>query len=192
MANSRVCSIPDCGKAAKALGWCQGHYKRHRKYGDPLAGATPHGEPLKWLSEHMSCDIEECVMWPFGRGGDGYGRVYDAGSMRLAHRVMCERVHGPSPSDIHEVAHTCGKGRSGCVNAAHLRWATPSENQSDRIDHGTHSRGDRNAMAKLTEDDVIAIRRRATTERQVDLAAAFGVGQTTISAIVTGQNWNWL
>ena len=41
MATSRLCSIPGCGKAAcNSRGWCNAHYIRWRKFGDPL-GAKP-------------------------------------------------------------------------------------------------------------------------------------------------------
>lgn len=36
MATSRLCSIPDCDKPFNAKGFCQRHYIRFLKYGDPL------------------------------------------------------------------------------------------------------------------------------------------------------------
>lgn len=38
MAESRLCSIPDCSKPHMARGWCRLHYTRWQKHGDPLAG----------------------------------------------------------------------------------------------------------------------------------------------------------
>jgi hypothetical protein len=32
-----VCSIPDCGAAVYARGWCSRHYARNRMYGSPTA-----------------------------------------------------------------------------------------------------------------------------------------------------------
>jgi len=53
--------------------------------------------------------------------------------------------------------------------------------------------GARNPAAKLAEDKVVEIRRlHAIGERQVDLAAHFGVTQSTISLIVLRKKWRHL
>jgi hypothetical protein len=36
MADLLICSVADCGKAAYANSYCHNHYRRFRKYGDPL------------------------------------------------------------------------------------------------------------------------------------------------------------
>ena len=48
-------------------------------------------------------------------------------------------------------------------------------------------RGEDHSMVKLTEDDVIAIRR--SHDLQADLAAVYGVDQTTISSIRLRKTW---
>ena len=42
-----VCTVPDCDRPVKARGWCQKHYERWRRFGDPLtlAGRGPRGDP---------------------------------------------------------------------------------------------------------------------------------------------------
>lgn len=43
-------------------------------------------------------------------------------------------------------------------------------------------------MARLSDEDVVSLRERyAAGERQVQLAEAFGIGQTTVSALVSGR-----
>lgn len=37
----RTCSIDDCEDPVKARGWCDKHWKRWRKHGDPLAAPQP-------------------------------------------------------------------------------------------------------------------------------------------------------
>jgi hypothetical protein len=54
-----------------------------------------------------------------------------------------------------------------------------------RFDH----RGELNGRAKLSRREVDAIRSLYPGTRQEDLALAFGVNQTTISAIVRGRLW---
>jgi len=41
MAASRLCAIPECGKAAYKREWCNRHYIRWRRHGDPRGGGTP-------------------------------------------------------------------------------------------------------------------------------------------------------
>lgn len=43
MANSKLCSIPDCGKARHGARWCDAHYKKYLRHGDPLWQRPPRG-----------------------------------------------------------------------------------------------------------------------------------------------------
>ena len=50
--------------------------------------------------------------------------------------------------------------------------------------------GEKHPRARLTEDDVLAIRgRRAAGESVVDIAAAFGVAKSTLYSITRGETW---
>lgn len=55
MATSRVCSIPDCGKPAKARGWCDAHYSWMRKHGAPKITRS-------------NCSVGGCDRKHYGRG----------------------------------------------------------------------------------------------------------------------------
>jgi hypothetical protein len=138
------------------------------------------------------------LIWPFARhepkrGGRGYGKLRGSdGGERYAHRVMCELVHGDPPSPTHQAAHNCGQGHLGCVNPHHLRWDTTQGNADDRVIHGTENKGSRNGQAKLTEDDVIAIRKLLGHETQRKIANRFGVSRVTVSDIARGRRWGWL
>jgi hypothetical protein len=98
-----------------------------------------------------------------------------------------------------------------------LRWGTPRENARDRDAHGTTARGDRNGAhtqphrvargdrngartkperrargervntAKLTADQVRAI--RTTTGKVRDVAKVYGVSKSMVSYIRRGTNW---
>lgn len=54
------------------------------------------------------------------------------------HRLVAIAFISDPPSPVHQAAH--GDGVPGHNAAANLRWATPSENQSDRRTHGTAER----------------------------------------------------
>ncbi len=189
MATTRICSIPHCGKPHFGRGWCAAHWKRWKKYGDPLGGGTGDGEPEKFLREVViPYEGDDCLLWPFARTC-GYGVVRHNGSMKRVSRLVCERAHGQPPTPMHEAAHSCGKGHEGCVTKRHLSWKTPGDNTRDKIAHGTMLRGEAIGNAKLSEADVLAIRSSRGALSQREIAKIFGVSQGTVSLIHTGKIW---
>ncbi|WEX10290.1 helix-turn-helix transcriptional regulator [Chelativorans sp. AA-79] len=194
MAAIRICKIPGCDKAPKARGWCSMHYDRWRVHGDPLGGReTFNGEPERFFREVvLSYKGDECLIWPYGRDRHGYGKLRRNGRDRVVSRLICEEVNGPPPTPQHEAAHECGCGNLGCVTQAHIIWKTRTENQSDKLTHGTHNRGKQHGLSKLTEHDVRQIRALRGKMHQRDLAEMFGVSPTTISQIQRRLRWKWL
>lgn len=192
MASHSICKIDGCNKRQIARGWCEAHYRRWQRHGDPEAGRVPHGEPMAWMRDHVGFSEDRCLRWPYGRGDDGYGRVARDGSWPRASRVMCELVNGKPPSSIHQACHSCGKGHEACVNPRHLYWGTPLENQADRIGHGTHHKGEQVPNAKLTEAQVREVRRLSQIMPQKDVAARLGISKQRVSKIVRREQWAWL
>lgn len=193
MAIARICSIEGCGKPVKARGWCSSHYGRWRTHGDPVAGGTQWGAALAFLEDALVSETDDCIPWPFSRTTQGSGRIYICGKFHVAARVVCRRVHGAPPTPEHETAHNCGKGHEGCVNPRHLRWATRVENQADRLIHDTHSRGERHGASKLSESDVLDIRKRVGAgETKASLAREYELHPTTVGQIVSRKRWAWL
>lgn len=172
---------------------CNAHYIRLRVFGDPLGGGEERGKPLKWLRENMHSDSDDCLIWPFSINDHGYGRIRVDGREWVASRLMCTMKHGEAPSERHEAAHNCGNGHKGCTNPNHLRWATPEENQADRVDHGTSNRGGSNGQSKLDNDSVLLLlSMKRDGVKQKDIAKHIGVSEITVSEIVNGHKWSWL
>jgi len=112
-----------------------------------------------------------------------------AKTVRYVHGLVAEAFLGPRPIGC-QVAHNDGDASNNDVS--NLRYATPVENNRDKIAHGTHLFGDHHPAAKLSCFDVDEIRYRlAVGDRQKDLAEYFGVTRTTISAISTGRSWSF-
>lgn len=189
-----ICSIPDCGKPIKNYrGWCQGHYLRWHRHGDPLAGGTPQGAAQKFFNEvALTYEGDECLTWPFYRAPNGYGKMKRDRGSQIVSRVLCEEVNGPPPTPAHEAIHSCGKGHEGCVSKQHLSWGTPTDNRADMVRHGTRIRGEKCHWTKLTEQDVRAIRSLRGTASQLKIAARFGVSETAVRSIFSGRSWRWL
>ena len=133
-------------------------------------------------------DGDGCVLWPF-KLRDGYGVISTPRPdrrTRAAHQLVLEAAGIEKPSWAEEVRHLCGNRR--CVNLAHLKWGTKSQNQSDRYQlHGDHNRGERNNRHKLTESAVLEI--RASDDAHVRLAERFGVSPAAISMARSGATW---
>ena len=108
--------------------------------------------------------------------------------MVYAHRVSYELERGPIPEG-HDVMHACDTPL--CVNPHHLSVGTRVDNMQDAARKGRTWKGGmpgvRNGRAKITEDDVRAI--RASTEPTADLAKRYGIYTTMVSRIRAGKAW---
>lgn len=134
---------------------------------------------------------EDCLPWPYGTNGSGYGVVRWEGRKRPAHRVVLELVEGPPPAESMEAAHAplvCHNRL--CVSPAHLRWATSAENKADRVLDGTVARGTGNGSAKLTEAQALAVYN--DPRPQSEIAAEYGIPNQQVSRIKRGVTWAWL
>ena len=182
------CSIEGCADKAVGRGWCWRHWRRWRRHGDPtLAIGTPIGAPLTFLQSAMGYEGDGCLTWPYGLS------ITDIdGRKKIIFRCVCERRHGPPPSPRHEAAHSCGKAHLKCISPNHLSWKTPKENAADKLIHGTHTRGDRDGMAKLTAGDVRQIRSLHCRLPQKEIGALFDISSTYVSAIQRRVRWGWL
>lgn len=186
------CTVEGCGRPHFTKGLCQLHAQRARKHGDPLVVKTVvsrRGAPLAWLRKQSTVTTDECIIWPFrAHYKNGYGSLWIDGKITGAHRAMCALAHGEPPSPTHQSAHSCNNRR--CVNPHHLRWATQSENELDKIAVGNSPRGVRNPQAKLTEDDVRSIVSMKGSQTHKSIAAQFGVDRKTIGHIYSGLCWS--
>ena len=195
MASSRLCSIDECGKPARTRGWCNAHYERWRLHGDPAAGGRLkiQGEAQRFFDSVVLVHSSDgCLIWPFARGKSGYGTMTFNGRSANVHRLVCAATHGPAPSETHEAAHSCGNGHLGCCNPRHVRWATRAANALDMVEHGTSTRGEKNARSRLTLDQVRDIRKLRGTATPLTIANRYGVSRWTIHSILYGKNWKWL
>lgn len=189
----RLCSIDSCENIATRKGMCPPHYGRKWRYGDPLVSSPERGKPQRFFkNEVLNFKGEECLFWPYLKSRTGYAVVSMDSKRGYASRYACEAVNGPPPTPGHEAAHSCGNGRQGCVNPGHLSWKTPKENSADKIFHGTSGKGEKNPGARLTSEQVLAIRSVRGSEPQHVTASRFGVSRSNVQHIQTRNSWGWL
>lgn len=190
MTNIVICEVDGCIKPLKHRGWCLSHYKRWYKYGDPTLGAPSHyTNPDDAFAAKTRIDVESgCLLWTGSSDYKGYGSLRIKGKLVKAHRFAWARKNGPIPNGK-LVLHRCDN--PSCVNADHLFIGTHTDNVRDMDNKGRRVNGQLKGelchAAKLSEDDIVAIRN--DTRRQVDVAKNYGISQTTVSKIQLKQTW---
>lgn len=121
------------------------------------------------------------------RRRDGYTEVHVKRRHRLIHRMVLESfvgVAGPS----HEAGHLNGTRDDNRL--LNLSWVTAKKNAEQRAGHGRTCRGSRHPRARLTDAKVIDIlEMRSGGSGYRTIAAAFGVPESAIRAILRGRNW---
>ena len=140
-----------------------------------------------WLESNQHYAGDDCLIWPFYRCKQGVAKIVSNGWRTTAARAMCSLAHGEAPFAGAYSVHSCGNGHLGCVNPRHLRWATPAENSADSKLHGTFALGEKNGLAKLDRDKVIAIRADSRSLRAI--ARDYAVAYTTVEAIKSRRSW---
>lgn len=189
-----VCEVEGCDRPRKGDGLCAKHWSRRKRHGDPIAdGVEERGFVREWIQNiALNWKSDECLQWPFYRHSEtGYGQLSVGGKRTVASRFVCQETYGPPPKDqYYEAAHSCGNGHEGCVNPLHLRWATSKQNNDDKLIHGTIIKGEQIHCSKLTETDIIQIFGMLKSGVvQKNIAALFGVQDSTISKIKHGKRW---
>lgn len=185
----KICGVDGCNGKHEAKGFCDPHYRRFAKYGDPQAGDTARGACLRGFEEVLKLSTDDCVKWQFGFSDTGYPIVSFNRKSMGAHRAVCERVHGLAPSPRHQASHSCGN--RWCVNPRHIRWLTPIANGYERYLHQKNPKS--SATSRLSISEVRAIKRQLAENHKIKpLARKFGVSPKAIRKIRDGVTWSWV
>lgn len=132
------------------------------------------------------------MIWTRGKDLDGYGRTFYQKKQWIASRLSFYLAFGEIPTGK-QILHRCDT--PACVNPNHLFSGTPAENVKDCIVKGRRIvvRGSRRAFAKLSEQDVVEIRKdylgRSRDRNMYFFARKYNVSPTTIHAVIQGRSW---
>lgn len=142
-----------------------------------------------WRKVDKAAGPDACWPWTGERFRCGYGRVRIDWRKHPAHRVSLSMATGQWPPSDTYALHSCDNRL--CVNPAHLRWGTARDNTADMHRRGRQGdcavHGESNGRAKLTADDIRAI--RAAPKGGQRLADQFGVTYASIKRIRRGDGW---
>jgi hypothetical protein len=134
---------------------------------------------------------DECLIWSGAKASidpmhDGYGHMGGPnGSTVSVPRVVLENKLGRPIKPGMRALHTCDN--RPCFNPHHLYEGTAKRNSRDMVERGRSTTGEKQPNAKLTDDQVRAI--RADTRSQRAIAAEYKITQPAVSMIKARKRW---
>lgn len=167
-----VCTIEGCDKRHHAKGFCDAHYRKFRRYGDPLAGVWHglKGHPLYsvWSGMRVRCLSKSRSDWKY-YGGRGITICERWGDVRNFIADMHPRPQGMSLDR---------KDNDGPYSPENCRWATQKQQVRN------------SRTAKLTEAIAADIRaRRKEGVPAKALSRELGVADITVRQVISGRTW---
>jgi hypothetical protein len=104
-----------------------------------------------------------------------------------AHKLVLWAFVGPRPDGM-EACHNDGNRQNNCLS--NLRWDTQAANNRDKIAHGRSGIGAKNPNVKLTERQVLEIRKSSVSRNKI--CKDYGVHPHMIYLIRSRKNWKHL
>jgi transposase len=191
----RRCTIDGCGRKHAAHGLCMAHYNR-RNSGMPLDVPLREVFQTDDLHERLRhyCPEgapDECWEWTRARNKN-YGMIaIGDGKLRGAHIVAWELANDRKLPEGMVIRHSCDN--PPCTNPRHLLLGTHGDNVNDKVSRGRQDAGIKQALSRLTNEQVVAICELYQDGwSQSQLATRFDVSQQLISTVVRGKGWKHL
>lgn len=144
-----------------------------------------------WARVAFTANPDACWEWQSTLNPAGYGLINLGGEKRknfLAHRVAYTLTYGDILDNLH-VCHHCDNPK--CCNPTHLFLGTDADNVADKLRKDRQPRGEAIHVHKLTEAQVIYVRKQCELGivSQAQLARELGVSPGTISMIKKRKVW---
>jgi len=135
---------------------------------------------------------DECWPWMASLAGKGYGQIRIPGTRKntYSHRMAYELAHGPLPEGMF-ACHSCDHPK--CCNPKHLFAGTAKANQSDMAKKKRSTWGERNANAKMHEEDIrliFVLSGRGFSQARI--GKVVGLHQVQVGRILRRERWQQL
>lgn len=111
---------------------------------------------IRLMSQIERIPFSGCWIWMGGTVVKGYGALIINNKSIYAHRLSYSIHNGEIPHGM-MVCHTCDV--TLCVNPNHLFLGTAFDNNMDKVSKGRQIKGDDHPMMKVTNEEVMEIRR---------------------------------
>ncbi len=133
----------------------------------------------------------DCWEWIGGINGKGYGQFRKDNIKYTTHRFSYTLYYGNIPNGLF-VCHKCNNRK--CVNPFHLYAGTAKDNSDDitKANRRIIKQGETNGMSKLTEQQVLEIRKNLNKLSQRKLGKIYNVSHNTIGSIQHKTIWRHL
>lgn len=103
---------------------------------------------------------------------------------------LVNRAFNGAPTKGQETRHLDGNRTNNVPS--NLAWGTRTENMADTVAAGRVQRGSRHKGSKLTEENVLWIRKNHGSVSTKEIAERFGVSKLTVARVARKQEWAWL
>lgn len=198
LTESGLCGV--CGKSSRVnashCSECRdNHNKREmerwrlRKKSRPVNHALSVSlEDRFWLGVDNSSGDESCWPWLRSKTRNGYGVLSRGYKERRAHRFSWTISNGPIPPGMH-VLHRCDN--PACCNPRHLFVGTHRHNMDDKVLKGRQLRGASHPGAKLSDNQVMEIRKLydGKTMSNAEIAERYGIEKSSVRLIGLRRTW---
>jgi hypothetical protein len=191
-----LCCIKECDLPVLALGLCNKHWRRNKKYGSPAAVAS-HSGSFRGLSaeerfQKSVIKTDTCWIWKASKDKNGYGvfrgMIGDV-AFNKAHRFSYALHTGDLLVGM-QALHICDN--PSCVNPEHLFSGTNADNMRDKAQKGRARtpEGEKHGKAILTERQVKRI--LIDPRPYAEIATEYNVAASTIGSIKQRKSWKHL
>lgn len=176
------CKIDQCPSPVRTAGYCQKHYLRVWRHGDPsISKLEKIFGSLRERYDARVVKTDGCWGWKGSKLVSGYGNIRYGGKIHCAHRLSYEFHIGPIPEGMN-VCHKCDN--PVCSNPDHLFIGTQQDNVIDM-----HSKKRWKSSKRTTRETVKSIRAAVATGLYThsEIAEKFSVSLSTVGKILSGK-----
>jgi len=143
----------------------------------------PKSKKIEYIINENGCHI--CTSHCYNKAG--YPLIKRNSKQYRMSRYLWEQKNGPISEGIF-VCHKCDT--PACINVEHFFLGTNDDNMKDMVFKDRQAKGKENGNSKLTEDQVLQIRKESGI--LVNIAEKYKIKKSQVANIRNRKTWEWL